>query len=68
MPWISFTHISNEIIMNKEDSIPKISWGKYFKDGDKVLLPYSIQVNHMLLDGVHVGKFIERLQDFINSM
>lgn len=31
-----------------------------------MLLPYSIQVNHMLLDGVHVGKFIERLQDFIN--
>jgi len=68
IPWISFTHISNEIIMNKEDSIPKISWGKYSKDGDKVLLPYSIQVNHMLLDAVHVGKFIERLQDFINSI
>lgn len=68
IPWISFTSISNEIIMNKEDSIPRISFGKYFSEGDSILLPYSIQVNHMLLDGVHVGKYMERLQQFINEL
>ncbi|PSM03479.1 chloramphenicol acetyltransferase, partial [Clostridium botulinum] len=67
IPWISFTSISNEIVMNKEDSIPRISFGKYFKQGNKVLLPYSVQVNHMLLDGIHVGKYIEKLQNFINK-
>ncbi len=68
IPWISFTSISNEIIMNKEDSIPRISFGKYFSEGDSILMPYSIQVNHMLLDGVHVGKYMERLQQFINEL
>lgn len=68
IPWISFTSISNEIVMDKEDSIPRISFGKYFNQGDSVLLPYSIQVNHMLLDGVHVGRYIERLQQFINEL
>lgn len=53
--------------MNKEDSIPRISFGKYFKQDNKVLLPYSVQVNHMLLDGIHVGKYIEKLQNFINE-
>lgn len=67
IPWISFTHISNEITINKEDSIPRISWGKYFRNDDKVLLPYSIQVNHSLLDGIHVGKFIQRLQKYLDS-
>lgn len=68
IPWISFTSISNELIMNKEDSIPRISFGKYFTQDNKILLPYSIQVNHMLLDGVHVGKFIEQLQNFIDEI
>ncbi|GAA0090534.1 chloramphenicol acetyltransferase [Paraclostridium bifermentans] len=68
IPWISFTSISNEIVMNKEDSIPRISFGKYFNQDDKILIPYSIQVNHMLLDGVHVGKYIERLQQFLDEL
>ncbi|MBU5593153.1 chloramphenicol acetyltransferase [Clostridium sp. MSJ-4] len=68
IPWISFTSISNEIVMNKEDSIPRISFGKYFSQSDKILLPYSIQVNHMLLDGVHIGRYMERLQQFLNEL
>ena len=68
IPWISFTSISNEIVMNKEDSIPRISFGKYFNDNGKILLPYSIQVNHMLLDGIHVGHYMEKLQKFIDEI
>lgn len=68
IPWISFTHVSNEIIMDKEDSIPRISWGKYYISDGKTLLPYSIQVNHMLLDGVNIGEYIEKLQKRLYSM
>ena len=68
VPWISFTSISNEIIMNKEDSIPRISFGKYFEQDKKVLLPYSIQANHMLVDGIHIGRFVENLQKFIDEL
>ncbi|WP_042274509.1 chloramphenicol acetyltransferase [[Clostridium] dakarense] len=68
IPWISFTSISNEIVMDKDDSIPRISFGKYFSQDDNILLPYSIQVNHMLLDGIHIGKYMERLQQFLNEL
>ncbi|RXM58803.1 chloramphenicol acetyltransferase [Clostridium tetani] len=68
IPWISFTSVSNEMVMDENDSIPRISFGKYFTKGNKVLLPYSIQVNHKLLDGYHVGYFIEKLQEYINKI
>lgn len=68
IPWISFTHISHTISLNKNDSVPRISWGKYYKQGDKILLPFSVQVNHALLDGFHIGKYIEKLQEFIDKM
>ena len=68
IPWISFTHISHTISLNKNDSIPRISWGKYYSKEDKTVLPFSVQVNHALIDGYHVGKFIDRLQTFINEI
>ena len=67
LPWISFTHISHTILLNKDDSVPRISWGKYFTENNKVLLPFSVQVNHALVDGLHVGQYFSQLQDFINT-
>lgn len=68
IPWISFTHISHTISLNKNDSVPRISWGKYYKQGDKTLLPFSVQVNHALIDGFHIGKYIDRLQAYIDGL
>lgn len=66
IPWISFTHLSHTINLRKDDAVPRISWGKYYRQGDKVLLPYSVQVNHALTDGVHVGRYVEKLQEFLD--
>ncbi|QTL98621.1 chloramphenicol acetyltransferase [Iocasia frigidifontis] len=68
IPWISFTHISHTITLNKNDSVPRISWGKYFNENDKVLLPFSVQVNHALVDGIHIGKYLFELQKYINNL
>ena len=63
IPWISFTHISHTISLNKNDAVPRISWGKYYPEGEKVLLPYSVQVNHAFVDGIHVGRFKDILEE-----
>lgn len=68
IPWISFTHLSHTISLNRNDAVPRISWGKYYENGDKVWLPFSVQVHHALVDGVHVGKYIKVLQDYLNEI
>lgn len=67
IPWISFTHLSHTISINRNDSVPRLSWGKFFREGDKTLLPFSVQVHHALMDGYQVGKYVERLQDYLND-
>lgn len=67
IPWISFTHLSHTFNLRKEDAVPRISWGKYFMEGDKVLLPFSVQVHHALVDGIHVGKYIDKLQEYLDN-
>lgn len=63
IPWISFKSISHPINLNPIDSVPRIAWGKYFEENEILKLPFSVQVHHALMDGLHVGKYISELQD-----
>jgi chloramphenicol O-acetyltransferase type A len=67
IPWVSFTSMSHTIGLNRDDSVPRLSWGKYFRKGEKVLLPFSVQVHHALADGNHVGQYFEKLQDYLDK-
>ncbi len=65
VPWIQYTHFIRTITSIGVDSNPKISWGKYFQQGERVLVPFSVQVHHGLMDGLHVGRYFE---EFLRSI
>ena len=67
VPWVSFTSLSHTISFNKDDSVPRLAWGKYFQDGEKVLLPFSIQAHHSFVDGIHIGRYVDFLQHYLNQ-
>ena len=50
------------------DSIPRIAWGKYVPNGDRLELGISIEVNHRLIDGLHIGQFAQRLEKLIGEL
>lgn len=68
LPWIRFTSISHAIYLNPMGSVPRLSWGKYEKEGDKVMMPLSIQVHHGLVDGSHLGQFYEQVQTIMDTL
>jgi chloramphenicol O-acetyltransferase type A len=45
----------------------EFDWGKYFDKDGKKILPFSVQVNHSFVDGVHVGKLVDSLQNYLND-
>ena len=47
--------------MRSSDNDAKIDTGKYFREGEKLMLPISVTCHHGLMDGYHVAKFIETL-------
>lgn len=67
LPWIRFTSISHPVKLDAEDSIPRISWGRFDKDKGKISMPLSVQVNHGLADGYHLGLFFNRIQALLNE-
>ena len=68
LPWISFTGIDHTVNLKKDDAIPRITWGKYFESNGCILLPFNIQVNHIFIDGIHVGLFFEELDRQITEV
>lgn len=68
MTWVTYTSFSHPMNYgNKCSSRPTIAWGKYFLEGEKMILPLSVMVHHSLVDGLHVGRFYERLQALLDS-
>jgi chloramphenicol O-acetyltransferase type A len=66
-PWAQITSISHPRHFGFEDSIPKISFGKYFEENGIKKLPVSIHVNHALADGFHIGKYLELFQILLDD-
>ncbi|WP_303311810.1 chloramphenicol acetyltransferase [Hymenobacter sp. BT730] len=62
LPWIAFTSLTHARHFAHPDSIPKISVGRYRREGEKLLLPVAVNVHHGLADGYHVGLFLEAFQ------
>ena len=67
LPWIHFTSISHPIKLDAGDSIPRISWGSFKEDKEKIGMPLAVQVHHGLADGYHLGKFFNQMQELLND-
>jgi chloramphenicol O-acetyltransferase type A len=68
MPWVSYTHISHTNSGRKDNAAPLFDWGKYFDRDGKKILPFSVQVHHSFVDGIHIGKLADSLQTDLNNI
>ena len=67
MPWVTYTHISHTNSGKKDNATPLFDWGKYYDKDGKVMIPISVQAQHSFVDGLHIGQFVEQLQQFLNE-
>lgn len=65
MPWVAYTHISHTNSGKKDNATPLFDWGKYFERDGRVVMPVSVQAHHSFVDGLHIGRFVDRLQEFV---
>src|SRR6266567_6919890 len=63
LPWVSFTGFSHARNWGPGDSVPKIAFGKFTKETERILLPISVEAHHALMDGLHVGRYLTKLEE-----
>ncbi|MFC7774750.1 CatA-like O-acetyltransferase [Flavobacterium sp. GCM10027622] len=62
VPWVNFSSVSHARGFNYPDSCPKIAFGELTETDGIKSMPFSVHVHHGLMDGYHVGLFLERLK------
>ncbi|MCD8300238.1 MAG: hypothetical protein LUC41_03580 [Clostridiales bacterium] len=67
IPWVKYTHFVRTIEDARTDNIPRLSWGKYEEnERGRLMMPFSVQVHHALMDGYHVGIYMQRVQNILD--
>lgn len=63
LPWFNYTSFN----VNNEGSspflFPMVTWGKFFEEGNKILMPVTIQVHHAVADGYHCSLFFSEVKE-----
>ena len=67
LPWVSFTSFSNARNTSEVDSVPKIVYGRAKKTDNGLLMPLSVEVHHGVMDGLHVGRFIDTVEQLFTQ-
>lgn len=66
LPWLNFSSFSHAFSQGASNGIPKFVLGQYnFETGS---MPLAVDVHHALLDGLHVAKFIQLLQQMFDNI
>ena len=65
LPWLAFTSFSHARNWGREDSVPKMSFGKFTQENDRTLMPFSVEVHHALVDGLHVGRYVALIEEML---
>ena len=64
LPWLDFTGYDHAVGRVSLPSIPKYTFGKLVQDPTtgRVTQALALHVHHGCMDGLHVGRFVEKLQ------
>jgi len=68
IPWVSFTSMMHPVPLSPPDSVPRIAWGRFRTEGECMPMPLSLHAHHGLVDGIHAGRFYERVQALIDDV
>ncbi len=62
LPWLHFTSFAHARTSGRERGIPKIAFGRAQAEGAHLWLPLSVEVHHALMDGLHVGRYVQAFE------
>jgi len=65
IPWISFTGFKHASHSKDERGIPRFVFGK-MRESD-FSLPFSVEVHHALVDGLHIGQLVQAIQNYFDE-
>ena len=67
IPWVSFTSFKHASRLDKTQTVPRIVFGRIFEESRRRKMPVSVEANHTIMDGLHVGRYFQRFEEIVNT-
>lgn len=68
LSWVKYKHFDLHVFDEGKFLAPVVTWGKYEAEGDKMLMPLTMNVHHAVADGFHLSRFFNEVQELINRL
>lgn len=69
IPWVEITGFKHARKGDEKlQGIPKIVFGKRIENEGNFKIPFSIEQHHALVDGLHVGKLVQKMEAIIKAL
>lgn len=68
IPWTTFEGFNLNLKNGYDYLLPIFTFGRYYEEQGKWLIPLSIQVHHGVCDGFHTCRFVNELQELIDKL
>ena len=65
VPWFTATSVLQEQPTNPDDSFPRVLWDRIRQEKGRLLVNFTAQLNHRLLDGAHVRDLLVRMGELM---
>ncbi len=67
LPWFGFSDIIQPMGLSANDSIPRLVWGRYQAEGERVVMPFSVTSHHGFVDGLHIARLLEKMEELLTG-
>lgn len=68
IPWVTFTSFNVNVANMKNFFAPMFTFGKYYEQDGKTLLPLAVQVHHSVCDGFHLARLFNEIQEIMSDL
>ncbi len=65
VPWFVTTSVLQEQPTDPDDSFPRVLWDRIHEEKGRLLVNFTVQLNHRLLDGSHVRDLLLRMEELM---
>lgn len=65
VPWFVTTSVLQEQPLDPDDSFPRVLWDRIHEEQGRMLVNFTVQLNHRLLDGSQVRDLLLRMKEFM---
>lgn len=67
LPWVNYNSFDIHVFDEGKYLAPVVTWGKYKKNDEKIIMPLSFNIHHAAADGFHLSRFFTELQEYLDS-